>query len=358
MSAKKPAPATMRGHRSPFAEYEKAENLSATRRRLFGYFRHEKALVALMFAAVAAATLLGLWGPALQSRAIDIIAGQSQADFAQTLVLILAAAAGASLASWGRGWIGAKLSQRLVRRLCEELFAKIVSLPVGYIDRHSHGDIMSRMSNDIENISGTVSMALPTLFSGVLTITGTAAVMLWFCWQLALLSLTTALLTAGIVALLSRPVRRFSREKQALLGSLNGKVEETVSAFRTVVAYRQQERMSREFRGTADRLTRAGIRADTVSGLFGPIMNAITNVGFVIIAAGGGWFASRGIITVGVIAAFLVYARQFSRPVNELAAVWGQLQTAVAGAERVFALLDEAGEDLSGAEPTQDSADE
>ena len=97
MSAKKPAPATMRGHRSPFAEYEKAENLSATRRRLFGYFRHEKALVALMFAAVAAATLLGLWGPALQSRAIDIIAGQSRADFAQTLVLILAAAAGAAI---------------------------------------------------------------------------------------------------------------------------------------------------------------------------------------------------------------------------------------------------------------------
>ena len=350
MSARKMSPGGMRGRGSPFAEYEKAENLSATRRRLFGYFRTEKALVALMFAAVAAATLLGLAGPALQSRAIDIIAGQSDAPFAPTLVLILAAAAGTSLASWGRSWIGAQLSQRLVSRLRGELFGKIVSLPVGYIDRHSHGDLMSRMANDIENISGTVSMALPTLFSGVLTIAGTAAVMFWFCWQLALLSLTTVLLTVGAVSLLSKPVRRFSREKQSLLGALNGKVEETVSGFRTVLAYGQQERMAREFSGTADRLTRSGIKADTVSGLFGPVMNSITNVGFVIIAAGGGWFAAEGVITVGVIAAFLVYARQFSRPVNELATVWGQLQTAMAGAERVFALLDEDSEDPSGEE--------
>lgn len=207
---------------------------------------------------------------------------------------------------------------------------------------------MSRMTNDIENISTTVSQSLPSLFSGVLTIIGTALIMFWYCWQLALLSCATVILTVIATKVLSGRVRKFSRRRQHLLGVLNGTVEEMISGYRTVVAYNHQDITTEEFCETSDSLTKAGIRTDAFSGVLGPIMNCIGNIGFVIIAAFGGYFAIHGLISVGVISAFIVYAKQFSRPINEIAQVYGQLQTAIAGAERVFCIIDEAGEEKSG----------
>lgn len=232
----------------------------------------------------------------------------------------------------------------------EEFFGKIIDLPVRYLDTHSHGDVVSRMTNDIESISTTVSQSLPSLFSGVLTIIGTISIMLWYCWQLTLLSLATVLLTLLATKILSGRVRRFSRRRQSLLGQLNGTVEEMVSGYRTVVAYNHQKITTADFCDTADSLTKAGIKTDVFSGIMGPIMNCIGNIGFVIIAAFGGYFSVNGLISVGVISAFIVYAKQFSRPINEIAQVYGQLQTAIAGAERVFAVLSEENEDHAWAE--------
>ncbi len=247
-----------------------------------------------------------------------------------------------------QGLISAKLSQRIVKRMREELFGKTIDLPIRYLDTHSHGDVMSRMTIDIENISSTVSQALPSLISGVLTITGTVAIMLWYCWQLALLSCVTVVLTLIATKILSKNVRKFSRKRQMLLGQLNGTVEEMISGYRTVVAYNHQDITVKEFCDTSDSLTKAGICTDIFSGVMGPVMNCIGNIGFVIIAAFGGYFANNGLISVGVISAFIVYAKQFSRPINEIAQIYGQLQTAIAGAERVFTVLDEAGEDMTG----------
>lgn len=142
------------------------------------------------------------------------------------------------------------------------------------------------------------------------------------------------------------------RARQAYLGKLNGTVEEAVSSYRTVVAYNHQDATVEDFCRTSDALTKAGIQTDVLGGVMGPVMNCIGNIGFVIIAAFGGYFSAKGWVTVGVISAFIVYAKQFSRPINELAQIYGQLQTALAGAERVFAVLDEADEDKSGEEMT------
>ena len=333
---------------SRFAEVEHAENAGATLRRLSAYFTREKGLVAGMLAVVALGTVCGVCAPSLQSRAIDVIAGEAPGPLVPILLVMLAAYLLYSAGQLLQGRISAHLSQRIVKKLREELFGKIVELPVGYLDTHSHGDIMSRMTNDIENISTTVSQSLPSLFSGVLMVCGTVAMMLWYCWQLALLSCVTVLLTVLATKLLSAKVRKFSRRRQRLLGELNGTVEEMVSGYRTVVAYNHQALTTEEFCATFDDLTRAGIRTDIFSGVMGPVMNCIGNIGFVIIAVFGGWFAVRGIISVGVISAFIVYAKQFSRPINEIAQIYGQVQTAIAGAERVFALLDVAGEDKSG----------
>lgn len=331
-----------------FAQIEHAENAGKTLKRIVTYFAHEKITVLCMLFIVFCGTLCGVYAPSLQSSAIDIIAGSESGSLFYTVILMLAAYLLYSLSQLLQGLLSARLSQRIVGRMREELFGKIVDLPVSYLDTHSHGDVMSRMTNDIENISTTISQSLPSLFSGALTIIGTVAVMVWYCWQLALLSLLTVLLTMLATKILSKKVRRYSRRRQMLLGELNGTVEEMISGYRTVVAYNHQDITITDFCQTADELTKAGIRTDIFSGIMGPIMNCIGNIGFVIIAAFGGYFSVTGLISVGVISAFIVYAKQFSRPINEIAQIYGQLQTAVAGAERVFTVLDETNEVQTG----------
>ena len=338
----------MMNRRERFAEPEHADNIGGTVRRIAVYFVKEKKLVAGMLAVVLSGTLCGILAPSLQSGAVDIIAGEKQGILSHTLTLMLSVYLLYSICGLLQGLCSARLGQNVVRRMREELFGKIVELPVRYLDTHSHGDVMSRMTNDIENISTTVSQSLPSLFSGVLTVIGTMAVMLWYCWQLALLSFVTVLLTFLATKFLSGRVRRFSRKRQQLLGQLNGTVEEMVAGYRTVVAYNHQDITAADFCATADSLTKAGIKTDVFSGIMGPVMNCIGNIGFAIIAVFGGYFSMNGLISVGVISAFIVYAKQFSRPINEIAQIYGQLQTAVAGAERVFAVLDEETEDKSG----------
>ena len=338
----------MMNRRDRFAEPEHADDIKVTVRRIAAYFMEEKRMVAGMLAVVLSGTLCGILAPSLQSRAVDIIAGEKQGILSHTLTLMLSDYLLYSICGLLQGLCSARLSQNVVRRMREELFGKIVELPVRYLDTHSHGDVMSRMTNDIENISTTVSQSLPSLFSGVLTVIGTMAVMLWYCWQLALLSFVTVLLTFLATKILSGKVRRFSRKRQQLLGQLNGTVEEMVAGYRTVVAYNHQDITAADFGATADFLTKAGIKTDIFSGVMGPVMNCIGNIGFVIIAVFGGYFSMNGLISMGVISAFIVYAKQFSRPINEIAQIYGQLQTAVAGAERVFAVLDEETEDKSG----------
>ncbi|MGN0165958.1 MAG: ABC transporter ATP-binding protein [Lachnospiraceae bacterium] len=331
-----------------FAEVQHARNAGAALRRIAVYFIHEKLLLFSLLGIVIFGTLCGIYAPSLQSKAIDIIAGTESGSLKNTLVLMLAIYLLYCISQLLQGLCSAKLSQRIVKRLREELFGKMMDLPVSYLDTHSHGDVMSRMTNDVENISTTVSQSLPSMFSGVLTIAGTAAVMLWYCWQLALLSFATVLLTIIATKLLSGRVRKFSRRRQSLLGQMNGTVEEMVSGYRTVVVYNHQNITTEEFCKTSDSLTKAGIKTDIFSGVMGPVMNCIGNIGFVIIAVFGGYFSVKGLISVGVISAFIVYAKQFSRPINELAQIYGQLQTAIAGAERVFDVLDEENEDKNG----------
>lgn len=202
----------------------------------------------------------------------------------------------------------------------------------------------------MENISNTVSQSMSSLAAGILTIAGTVIMMLYLCWQLAVLSCLTVILTVAATKYLSKAMHKFYSRRQVLLGSLNGTVEEMIGGYKTVVAYNRQDRIRDEFNRISDSLTQTGITAEILGGSMGPVMNAINNIGFVIIAAFGGYFAVRGVISIGVISAFIVYARQFGRLIDEIAQIYGQIQTAIAGAERVFAVMDEKSEDKSGTE--------
>ncbi|WP_300714832.1 ABC transporter transmembrane domain-containing protein [uncultured Acetatifactor sp.] len=190
-----------------FGQVEHAENVGKTLRQVAVYFVHEKRMVLGMLAVVICGTLCGVSAPGLQSKAVDIIAGERTGNFSGTLALMLTVYLLYSASSLVQGLLSGRLSQRIVRRMREELFGKIADLPIRYLDTHSHGDVMSRMTNDIENISTTVSSALPSLFSGVLTIIGTVSVMVWYCWQLALLSFATVFLTFAATKILSGRVR-------------------------------------------------------------------------------------------------------------------------------------------------------
>ena len=327
---------------------EKAKDKKGTLKRLIAYFAVEKAMIIGLLAAVIVVVICSVYAPKLQSNAIDIIASGRFKELTPILITMVVVYIIHSICTFLQTKISAVLSQNIVKKMREDLFRHIVNLPVRYLDSNSHGDIMSRMTNDIENISTTVSQSLSSMFSGVLTIIGTVIMMTVLCPQLALLSCVTVILTVIATKFLSKAMKKFFTKRQALLGNLNGTVEEMVTGYKSVVAYNRQKNVIKDFNSVSDELTRVGIIAEILGGSMGPVMNVINNISFVIIAAFGGYFAINHIISIGVISAFIVYAKQFGRPIDELAQIYGQIQTAIAGAERVFAVMDEPLEDKSG----------
>ena len=327
---------------------EKAKDKKGTLKRLIAYFAAEKAMIIGLLAAVIVVVICSGYAPKLQSNAIDIIASGRFKELTPILITMVVVYIIHSICTFLQTKISAVLSQNIVKKMREDLFRHIVNLPVRYLDSNSHGDIMSRMTNDIENISTTVSQSLSSMFSGVLTIIGTVIMMTVLCPQLALLSCVTVILTVIATKFLSKAMKKFFTKRQVLLGNLNGTVEEMVTGYKSVVAYNRQENVIKDFNNVSDELTRVGIIAEILGGSMGPVMNVINNISFVIIAAFGGYFAINHIISIGVISAFIVYAKQFGRPIDELAQIYGQIQTAIAGAERVFAVMDEPLEDKSG----------
>lgn len=326
---------------------EKAKDKKGTLKRLIAYFAAEKAMIIGLLAAVIVVVICSVYAPKLQSNAIDIIASGRFKELTPILITMVVVYIIHSICTFLQTKISAVLSQNIVKKMREDLFRHIVNLPVRYLDSNSHGDIMSRMTNDIENISTTVSQSLSSMFSGVLTIIGTVIMMTVLCPQLALLSCVTVILTVIATKFLSKAMKKFFTKRQVLLGNLNGTVEEMVTGYKSVVAYNRQENVIKDFNNVSDELTRVGIIAEILGGSMGPVMNVINNISFVIIAAFGGYFAINHIISIGVISAFIVYAKQFGRPIDELAQIYGQIQTAIAGAERVFAVMDEPLEDKS-----------
>lgn len=327
---------------------EKAKDKKGTLKRLIAYFAAEKAMIIWLLASVIVVVICSVYAPKLQSNAIDIIASGRFKELTPILITMVVVYIIHSICTFLQTKISAVLSQNIVKKMREDLFRHIVNLPVRYLDSNSHGDIMSRMTNDIENISTTVSQSLSSMFSGVLTIIGTVIMMTVLCPQLALLSCVTVILTVIATKFLSKAMKKFFTKRQVLLGNLNGTVEEMVTGYKSVVAYNRQENVIKDFNSVSDELTRVGIIAEILGGSMGPVMNVINNISFVIIAAFGGYFAINHIISIGVISAFIVYAKQFGRPIDELAQIYGQIQTAIAGAERVFAVMDEPLEDKSG----------
>ena len=337
---------------------EKPKNMKKTLSRLLKYIVTNKFMIIMLVASVIISALLNLAGPSIQGEALKFLTpstdeggkliiledGTAKVDFAgmaRLLVLLGAVYLLSSLFTYIQGHISAKLSQKTVYRMRGDLFRKIEKLPIKYIDNHPHGDIMSRMTNDIENISNTVSNSVTSLISGIITIIGAFSLMLYHSWQMTLVALVTIPLTVLVTTKLTKYVRRYFMRQQQLLGAINSQVEESVTGYKTVVAFGHENEIKDEFNRTGDELRTAGIKAEIFGGVMGPLMNIIGNVGFLLIVICGALFTMKGLIGITTIYVFIQYSKQFTRPINEVANQYTSILNAITGAERVFEITDQ-----------------
>jgi len=327
---------------------EKPKDTKGTMLKLMKYIGRSRYMILLLLLTVLLMTVLNLAGPALQGKAIDTItldaaAGRLSVDFdalVKTLMMMGVVYVLSSLLQLAEGLVASRISQNTVYTLRRELFRKISYLPIRYMDTHQHGDIMSRMTNDVDNVSNTISSSIASLFSGVLTLIGAFVMLVSYNWIMALIAMVTIPLTIIVSAVLSKAMRKYFVRRQQILGSLNGQIEEMVTGYKTVMAYGKEQMACERFAKTSEEYRKCGILANVWGGIMGPCMNIINNLNYLIVAAFGGYFTIHGVISVGDIQSILQYSRQFSQPINMIANQYAQILTAIAGAERVFAILD------------------
>ncbi|MDF9840452.1 MULTISPECIES: ABC transporter ATP-binding protein [unclassified Paenibacillus] len=327
------------GGRKPKA---KPKNWSATLARIWSYLAKRKAKLALVLLLVLFSTGLALLGPYLISRAVDHYlegdGGRSWVIFLITLALVYLFT---SLSTWLQNIWMIEIAQETVFRMRTDLFAYLHRLPISFFNRRQQGEIMSRLTNDIENISSTLNSSAIQIFSSVLTLAGTVGVMLWLSPLLTLLTFIVVPLMFLGMRWITRRTGPLFKERQRNVGEMNGYIEETLSGQRVIKAFSQEERVISGFRERNTRIMLSGYWAQAISGFIPKLMNGLNNLSFAIVAGIGGLLAIRDIVTVGIIIAFVEYTRQFTRPLNDLANQWNTLLSAIAGAERVFEVMDE-----------------
>jgi ATP-binding cassette subfamily B protein len=321
---------------------ERAKNRRGTVMRLWGYLQRQRwGLVGVMLL-VTVASGLDLLGPYLMGAAIDrFILKNDLPGLARLAILMLLVYLASALVVWLRVYLMAAVAQRTVRDLRNDLFARFQTLSLRYIDQRTHGELMSRLTNDVENVSNVLNESVTQLLASVLGIVGVGVVMFLINPRLAIVSLVTLPLMAFISQWVARRTRRGFRDQQEMLGSINGLIEETITGQRVVKAYGREHTVIDQFDDTNLKLRRASTQAQIFAGVLGPLSNFVNNIGFAIVAGAGGWMAVRQMATVGTIASFINYARQFTMPINQIASLYNTIQSAIAGAERVFQIIDE-----------------
>lgn len=320
---------------------ETARDTRSAVSRLFDYLKpHRRRLVAVALLVIVN-TLLSLAGPILLGQAIDnyIVSGDT-GGLVRTVLLMLAAYLGAGLASVTVGVMMVKVGQRLVADIRAELFAHIQTLSMAYHDRHQVGDLMSRVSNDTEAINRVLSNGLIQFTTNILLLGGIMVAMFFLNWPLASGTLIILPLMLYITGQITRRSRQFFREVQYNLGALNTVMEESIAGIRVVQAFAQEDGTIAKFQIVNEANRKAGIKADIITAALGPMFTTMSILTIAATAWLGGWLALRGIVSVGTIATFVIYIMNFFRPMRAVAMVYNQLQSALAGAERIFAVLD------------------
>jgi ATP-binding cassette subfamily B multidrug efflux pump len=334
---------------------QKAKNFRGTLMRLLRYFRREWLRLTVVLVAAVVSTVFNVVGPKILGMATTkLFEGfyekfylhlpGASIDFGyigRILLLLLGLYVISSVAMYIQQYVMAGVAQRTVYRLRREVDEKLGRLPLRFYDSHTHGEIMSRAVNDLDNISTTLQQSLTQLVTSVVTVVGVIVMMLTINWLLTLVVLLTLPLSVGVTTVIAKRSQRYFASQQRALGDLNGHVEEMYAGHRIVKAFGRERQSVATFTDLNQRLYDAGWRAQFVSGMIFPLMMSIGNIGYVAVAVVGSVLVTQRTITIGDVQAFIQYARQFSQPITQLASITNTIQLTIASAERVFELLDE-----------------
>ncbi len=334
-----------RGFRGPGGhgnrKIEKAKDVRGTLNRLVSYLRPYLGGLIVVFVLTIAYTGFSLAGPYLLGVAIDKYMSAKDLVGLRNIAFLML---GSYLLYWATqfaaNYLVAGLAQKALRTLRRDLFEHLQTLSLSFFDRHSHGDLMSRLTNDVDAVNRAVSQNITQLIASLLTLVGVLVMMFVLNIWLALGTLLVIPLMLLLTASVARYTRTGFRAYQTELGKLNGLMEETISGQRVVTAFQRSSSVLDTFKGNNDEVRTTGIKAQTYVMLLPPLIGVLSNLMIAVVAGLGGWLALRDMVSVGVIASFIGYTRQFVQPLRQLADLFNNIQSALAGAERVFEIVD------------------
>lgn len=327
----------------------KAENMSGTVRRLLSYWKGEKWLFLALSLFSALSVVSALLCPYLLGcmvdDCVDLIRTEGSAASKDSLLFHLSIFILfhllSALFSWIHGYGMSVLAQRLLRKLKEEMTRKLLTLSPRFFNDHLCGSLMSHFTNDAELVKNALGDTIVQLISSVLTLVGSVVIMVRLSWQLALVTCLTVPFSILVSRFVMKHTRRYFALHQEALGEMNGAVEESFSGIKTIKSFgRERERIA-QFEALNQVVCETGRRAQIYSGLLMPLMRVLDNCSYIIVTMVGAFMASRGSVTVGVVQSFLLYTKNFQRPINAIATQLNTVQSAIAAAERIFRLLDE-----------------
>ena len=342
------------GPRGPQGPVVKAKDFKGTSLRLLKYINKRKVQIIFVFLMSILSTIFMILSPKIVGRAItqlfkDIMMKLQGVPNARinfefiksTLLLLIMLYVISAFFSYLQQYIMAGVAQNTSRDLRKEIDDKLTRLPLSYFDSHAHGDILSRVTNDMDNISNTLQQSITQLITSVVTLIGVAIMMLTISPTMTVITLVTLPVMIAVTKPIIKKSQVFFKEQQDYLGKMNGHVEEMYTGHVVVKAFGQEKKSVEEFEDINEKLYDVSWKAMFISGIMMPLMTFINNIGYVVICVVGGIFATRGIINIGDIQAFLQYSRQFTQPINQLANIANLFQSTIASAERVFEILDE-----------------
>ncbi|WP_418971082.1 ABC transporter ATP-binding protein [Allofournierella sp.] len=334
---------------------EKAKDFKGTMKKLLGYMKRFLPGIILVLVCAAASTIFSIFGPKILGQAttklfeglLAMLTGTGGIDFGaigQILLFLAGLYVISALLSYVQGWVMAGVATKLSYSMRKDISSKIDRLPLAYFDRVQSGEVLSRITNDVDTVTQTLNQSLSQIVTSVTMMIGVLVMMLTISPVMTLVALCILPLSVIIVSVVVKKSQPFFRRQQEYLGHVNGHVEEMYGGHVVVTAFNGQEKSIEDFNGLNDNLYHAAWKSQFLSGMMMPLMNFVSNLGYVGICVLGGFLTLNGSITVGDIQAFTQYVRNFTQPITQIANISNVLQQTAAAAERVFAFLDEAEE--------------
>lgn len=341
---------------------EKAKDFKGTMKKLMGYLTQYKIGLLLVVIFAIGSTIFNIAGPKILGKAttelfhglISKVSGGSGIDFdkiAKILIGLMCLYVCSALFSFIQGYIMTGVSQKLTYRMRKEISKKIDRLPMGYFDKMTHGEILSRITNDVDTLSQSLNQSATQVITSVATIIGVLVMMLSISPLMTVIAILILPLSMGLIGMIVKRSQRYFKEQQEYLGYVNGQVEEVYGGHNIVKAFNKEDDVIGEFDRDNDRLYRSAWKSQFLSGMMMPIMQFVGNLGYVAVVILGGYLAIKKTIEVGDIQSFIQYVRNFTQPIQQVAQVANMLQSTAAASERVFEFLEEPEEEAAPENP-------